>query len=64
MRLFLNIACFGHENGRMVAMFIGPNAYKPHTAANLERVERIHRYLSGGYTPAGLLDVEYNGRAG
>jgi membrane peptidoglycan carboxypeptidase len=89
LRLFLNIAYFGHENGRavhgfpdasrtyfgkefcdltddefltLVAMIIGPNAYKPHTAANLERVERIRRYLSGGYTPEGLLDVEYNGR--
>ena len=43
----------------LVAMHIGPNALKPGTIANAERVQRIKRYLSGEYQPAGLLDVEY-----
>lgn len=46
----------------LVAMPIGPNAFKPGTAASAERVERIRLYLSGAYKPAGLLDVEYNRR--
>jgi len=46
----------------LVAMLIGPNAYKPHTPANKERVKRIHRYLSGEYRPTSLLDVDYNGK--
>jgi membrane peptidoglycan carboxypeptidase len=46
----------------LVAMHIGPNALKPGTSANAERVQRIQRYLSGQYQPAGLLDVEYKGK--
>jgi len=46
----------------LVAMHIGPNALKPGTAANTERVQRIKRYLAGQYQPAGLLDVEYKGK--
>lgn len=46
----------------LVAMHIGPNALKPGTTANKERVKRIKRYLSGQYKPAGLLDVDYNGK--
>jgi membrane peptidoglycan carboxypeptidase len=47
---------------QLVAMPVGPNAFKPGTDASRERVERIRRYLSGAYQPAGVLDVEYNGR--
>jgi membrane carboxypeptidase/penicillin-binding protein PbpC len=46
----------------LVAMLIGPNAFKPGTPAHDERMQRIHAYLSGKYEPAGLLDVEYNGK--
>lgn len=46
----------------LVAMHIGPNALKPGTTANEERVQRIKRYLSGQYQPAGLLDVDYKGK--
>jgi membrane peptidoglycan carboxypeptidase len=46
----------------IVAMHIGPNALKPGTTANKKRVERIKRYLSGQYQPAGLLDIDYNGK--
>ena len=46
----------------LVAMHIGPNALKPGTLANVERVKRIRMYLSGRYQPAGLLDVDYNGK--
>ncbi|WP_321495056.1 biosynthetic peptidoglycan transglycosylase [uncultured Desulfobacter sp.] len=46
----------------LVAMLIGPNALKPGTEANTERVLRIKKYLSGQYKPAGLLDVDYNGK--
>jgi membrane peptidoglycan carboxypeptidase len=45
----------------LVAMHIRPDALKPGTIASVERVQRIHRYLSGQYRPAGLLDVEYKG---
>ena len=46
----------------LVAMHIGPNALKPGTSANAERVQRIRRYLSDRYQPAGVLDVEYKGK--
>jgi len=46
----------------LVAMHIGPNALKPGTTANKERVERIKRFLSGQYQPAGLLDTDYKGK--
>lgn len=46
----------------LVAMPIGPNAFKPGTDASTERMERIRRYLSGAYQPSGVLDVEYNGQ--
>jgi membrane carboxypeptidase/penicillin-binding protein PbpC len=46
----------------LVAMHIGPDDLKPGTAANSERVQRIRKYLSGHYQPAGLLDVDYNGK--
>jgi membrane peptidoglycan carboxypeptidase len=45
----------------LVAMHIEPDALKPGTAANLERVRRIQSYLSGRYTPVDLLDVGYGG---
>ena len=46
----------------LVAMHIGPNAFKPGTSANAERVKRIKMYLSGKYQPAGVLDVDYKGK--
>lgn len=46
----------------IVAMLIEPNNLKPGTASNTERVLRIRKYLSGQYQPAGLLDVDYNGK--
>lgn len=46
----------------LVAMHIGPNALKPGTSENIERVDRIKMYLSGKYQPAGVLDVDYNGK--
>ena len=46
----------------LVAMHIGPNALKPGTSANAERVKRIKMYLSGKYQPAGVLDVDYKGK--
>jgi membrane carboxypeptidase/penicillin-binding protein PbpC len=46
----------------LTAMFIGPNTFKPGTPAHDERMQRINAYLSGEYRPAGLLDVEYNGK--
>lgn len=46
----------------LIAMHIGPDALKPGTAANTERVQRIKRYLSGQNQPAGLLDIEYKGK--
>ncbi len=46
----------------LVAMHIAPNNLKPGTTANFERLRRIHAYLAGEYNPAGLLDVEYNGK--
>lgn len=46
----------------LVAMHIEPNGLKPKSAANMARVTRIKRYLSGQYRPAGLLDVDYNGK--
>lgn len=46
----------------LVAMLISPNALQPGTPAHAERMKRIHAYLSGEYKPAGLLDVEYNGK--
>jgi hypothetical protein len=45
----------------LVAMHIRPDALKPGTTASAERMQRIQRYLSGPYQPAGLLDVEYKG---
>jgi len=45
----------------LVAIHIGPNSLKPGTAANSERVQRIKKYLSGQYQPAGVLDVDYKG---
>lgn len=46
----------------LVAMHIGPNTLKPGTSKNTERVKRITSYLSGKYQPAGVLDVDYNGK--
>lgn len=46
----------------LVAMHISPVNLKPGTAPNIERVQRIHAYLSGKYRPAGLLDVGYDGK--
>jgi membrane peptidoglycan carboxypeptidase len=45
----------------LVAMIIGPNAYKPGTPAHAERVKRIRAYLSGQYRPAAVLDTDYDG---
>ncbi|WP_020558914.1 transglycosylase domain-containing protein [Thiofilum flexile] len=46
----------------LTAMLIGPNAYKPGTAAHTERMRRLHAYLKGELKPASLLDVEYSGK--
>jgi membrane peptidoglycan carboxypeptidase len=46
----------------LVAMLIGPNAFKPGSFAYTERMQRIHAYLAGEIRPASLLDVEYNGK--
>jgi membrane carboxypeptidase/penicillin-binding protein len=46
----------------LVAMHIAPNNLKPGTLENTQRVQRIRAYLSGKYQPAGLLDVDYNGK--
>jgi membrane peptidoglycan carboxypeptidase len=45
----------------LVAMLINPNALKPHTPANRERVERIRRYVTGDYRPEHVMDLEYRG---
>ena len=45
----------------LVAMLMGPNAFKPGSQALAERMRRIHEYLAGARKPASLLDVEYNG---
>lgn len=45
----------------LVAMLIGPNHFKPNTAAHTEHMQRIHAYLSGKQQPASVLDVEYKG---
>ena len=46
----------------VVAMHVKPEALKPGTSANAERVRRIRSYLSGQYRPVDLLDVEYDGK--
>ena len=46
----------------LVAMHTEPDALKPGTAANRERVRRVQSYLSGQYRPVGLLDVGYDGK--
>jgi membrane peptidoglycan carboxypeptidase len=46
----------------LVAMHVRPDALKPGSPANAERVQRMRRYLSGEYRPVDLLDVEYDGR--
>jgi membrane peptidoglycan carboxypeptidase len=45
----------------LVAMLIGPNAFKPGSVALAQRMELIQEYLAGTRTPASLLDVEYKG---
>ena len=46
----------------LVGMLISPNLLKPYTQKSMERLERIKKYLSGEYKPAGVLDFNYNGR--
>jgi len=46
----------------LVAMLIGPNALKPGTEKNLLRVKSIEAFLDGKILPAGVLDVEYEGK--
>jgi membrane peptidoglycan carboxypeptidase len=46
----------------LVAMLIGPNYFRPGTAAHNERVKLVQAYLAGRYQPDGLLDVEYKGK--
>ena len=43
-------------------MHIAPDRLQPGTPANAQRVQRVHAYLSGQYRPAGLLDVDYDGK--
>lgn len=45
----------------LVAMLIGPNKYKPGTAAHTERVKRIQALLNGDYQAKSVLDTQYNG---
>ncbi len=46
----------------IITMIINPKKYniKKETENNINRVERIQRYLSGKYQPTGLFDIEYD----